>query len=301
MLPDDRLRDLLEQAEDRARPEPEFMDGLFDHLLTRRRRRRLLPFSGWAIPRPVAYAALAPLVVVVAVVGILAVTSPGVPSTGVGGVSPSPSATASTAATASPEETGEALAIPLDEAESATLTYRAPTGWDTFDADSPELPDIYQALRQVKDEYLGASYTASAMSSMADEIEDGDEGAVAIDAASNGVDGALVIGVVDVTESEMATARGEAGGFLSALYKDELENMTGPTTTVVPLGDAISVSGNLPTGHVLHTGHVFGAGTIYNVLFLTKENELDQQAGARVFEVILNSIGPGPGQPRFVN
>lgn len=69
MLPDERLRDLLQRAEDQARPDPVFLERLFDDLGSHRRHRS----SQWLqLPRPVAtFAALAPLVLVVAVVGIL--------------------------------------------------------------------------------------------------------------------------------------------------------------------------------------------------------------------------------------
>src|SRR3954462_2765496 len=93
MLPDDRLGDLLSQAERETRPGPEFLDRLFDDLLPRR-RRRALRVGGWALPRPLGYSLAAPLVVVVAVAGILAVTFRGVPPSGVADGSASPRPTA---------------------------------------------------------------------------------------------------------------------------------------------------------------------------------------------------------------
>jgi hypothetical protein len=290
MLPDDRLRDLLQQAEDRARPEPEFMDGLFDDLLTRR-RRHVLRLGRWELPRPVAYGALVPLVVVVAVVGFLGVTSPRSPSTGVGGVSPSPSASASPAPAASPAGSGDQGPMALVDAESETFRYLAPDGWDTFDASSPELPDVVNVLRlgqqDPEDDWTAADITARSIEFLADT---GDhvvgEGAVAIDPASNGVDGALVISV------------GEFGSMTPAFAGTQLsENMgaataagdvTEPLSREIGLGEATSVSGAYPSGHVMHRAYVpIGNDEVIEIALVTK---LGRDDSAPLFEAILNSI-----------
>jgi hypothetical protein len=263
MLPDDRLRDLLQQAEDRARPEPDFMDTLFDGLLTRR-RRRFLPLSGWALPRPAAYAVLVPLVVMVAVVGVLSLTSRGSPNQGVGGLTPS--------------QGSDQLAFQLEDAESETFSFLAPAGWRTLDATSPDLPEVIQAV-----------FSFHTMLRLNEDLFAFNEGAVAVDRTSNGVDGFLVIAAEQPAGD---TTRDEAPNALTAnLAATEAENMTGPTTGTVALGDVFSASGTYPTGHVMHRAFVYDDdGQSYEVVFLTKASELDQEDGARVFEEILNSI-----------
>jgi len=104
MFPDDRLRDLLQQAEDRVQPKPEFLDHLFDDLVARRSRRWI---GGWTLPRPMAYGILVPLVVVVAVAGLVAATSRGGPRTEVGGIGPSPTLSTSPAPSTSPIPSAE--------------------------------------------------------------------------------------------------------------------------------------------------------------------------------------------------
>lgn len=291
MLPDDRLRDLLQQAEERARPEPEFMDDLFDDLLTRRRRSKRLSFGGWTVPRPVAYGVLVPLVLVVAIVGIVSLTSRGLPSTGVGGVSPAPTVSASASPEASPARSAEQGPIALVDAESETLRYVAPDGWDTFGASSPELPNIVTELRrgqlEAGEDWTAADITASAIAFLADNSDElVGEGAVAIDPSSNGVDGALVISV------------GEFGSMTPEFAAQQLSKNMGaataagdvsePKTREVGLGVATSVSGAYPSGHVMYRAYVpVGEYEVIGIDFVTK---LDREEGSRLFEAILESI-----------
>lgn len=70
MIPDERLRDLLQSAESASRPDAEFLDGLFADLQKERRARRSW-LSKLDLPRPVLYAALAPAVIVIALGGLV--------------------------------------------------------------------------------------------------------------------------------------------------------------------------------------------------------------------------------------
>jgi hypothetical protein len=123
VIPDDRLRDLLQQAEDDVRPDPRFLDDLYERMNTERRRRSW-GVRGYRIARWFPPALLAPAAIVVAIAGIYLL---GLPGSQIGGSSPSvPSTFAEVTPgnrTAAPSEPASAGAEPSATQATCVLSF----------------------------------------------------------------------------------------------------------------------------------------------------------------------------------
>jgi hypothetical protein len=182
------------------------------------------------------------------------------------------------------------LAIPLATAESKTFSYLAPAGWDTFDASSSKLRGIQQGLYDAQNaasgEFLAPGFAAVTMSDLTDHQF---EGAAAIDSASKGVDGALVI----VVRPDAVPA--SASDLASEL---EIANATNIDShdylNTIALGHAVTASGTFPTGHQVHRAYIVTTGIVsrqtYELVFVTKSLSLPDSRA--IFEAVLKSITP---------
>jgi len=147
VLDDERLRHLLQRAENQARPEPEFLDELFADL-RQRRKRRFLGMWGLRLARPVgAFAAFVSLALVVGVGVVLFALNQGSHDQGVGAAPSAAGASASAAVSSSHQPTTPSptpAASPIDVATWTSyasarygLTMRYPSDWTAIAGTAP--------------------------------------------------------------------------------------------------------------------------------------------------------------------
>jgi cytoskeletal protein RodZ len=193
VIPDDRLRDLLQEAESRTPPNPAFIGELYSRLEQQRRRRRSR-FVRWPWLTRGAVTSFAGVAVAVGVIAVtLVLQAPGsldgragasgsqrAPSASAGGSS-SPPPTLSASAAAS-------LALILEPVSTVNYTISAPAAWTKLRPGAAKLAEALFALRRQN------SYGVNAV---ANELETFDHTTgsdlVLIEPQSTGGDGTLSV------------------------------------------------------------------------------------------------------------